>query len=285
MKSQRNSLTEFACAAFAMAALLTVPTAQPSRGQAGAAPGVCVVQIKTRTGQVLGTAGKGFAANVAGRNVLVTTAHGLSQLMGSEDTEANLANLGTLTMMNLAGQEIGNAGECVLHGSQGLDLLMFDLPAGGMQSFSMAPESPAIGTHIWVLSKNGQNFSGTNGVDRFAGTVVQSLPGSFGARMETPLTAMHSSGSPVVDEHNNVVGMLTGVSSNRGLIEGIPATAITQSLNPHAQVSRPKSAAAAGAPISQARSNGVQNYRSGVQSYGNGVHTYGTLAPKVRNKP
>ncbi|HEY9791754.1 MAG TPA: hypothetical protein V6D22_15225 [Candidatus Obscuribacterales bacterium] len=280
MISRAYNLSRFARLVFALTLLLS-GAVQPSDAQSGASAGVCVVAVKTRGGQVVGTAGKGFAANVGGRNVLVTTAHGLSQLVGSEDIETNLANMGSLTMMNFAGQEIGTAGQCVLHRSGGLDLLMFELPTGVMQPFSLSQDLPAPGAHVFVLSKNGENFSSTAAVDKFAGTVAQSSSNTFNVRMDGRLSALHSSGSAVIDERGNVVGMLIGVSANRDYIECIPATAIQQSLNPHAQVSRARPAAAGARGYGTPRAY-TQTF---APSVGNGVRTYGTLAPKYRNKP
>jgi hypothetical protein len=222
----------------------------------GNATTVCVVEARDKSGQPMGTGGKGFALRIGGRDFFVTTAHGMCEILGpSAQPSTMFDTIGSVVLRNLANEEIGTAGRCLVTGSldarYNTDILAFDLPYGvRLQSMYLAPTLAAPGTRVWVLSKDGHNFSNNAEIDKYPGTVVSSTLSALSVRMDAPLTALHSSGSPVVDAKNQVVGMLCGVGAERKTIGCNPGLAIYQRLGLNSRATTP-----ARAPT------GVQTYR------------------------
>lgn len=202
----------------------------------GNATTVCVVEARDKSGRPMGTGGKGFALRIGGRDFFITTAHGMCELIGPQAQPRTMFDtIGSVVLRNLASEEIGTAGRCLVTGfrDQGYsaDMLAFELPYGvRLQSMYLAPTLAAPGSRVWVLSKDGHNFSNTAEVDKYPGTVVSSTASALSVKMDAPLTAFHSSGSPVVDAKNQVVGMLCGVGAERKSIGCSPGLAIYQRL-------------------------------------------------------
>ena len=244
---------------------------------------VCVIGASSASGQSIGTGGKAFAARVGGRTVLITTAHGLTELMGNSDARTLFRGRAqSIDLQDTAGRELANAGRCILQDVPGgyytSDLLVFELPSGGgLDTYTMASTLPAPGSKVWVISKEGHNFGSSSGGDKFAGTVTSASPEGIMVRMDAPLTAYHSSGSPVVDDRGNVVGMLVGTANGRQTVGLNPSASILQRLDPRAANSGAASRASAGVARAGAQSRGAAPAASqsrGVQTYGRRVQTY-----------
>lgn len=210
----------------------TIIPAQAQYG--GGTPLVCVVEGRDQAGQVIGTAGKAFAVRVGNRDVLVTTAHGLGEITGTSITAENLSQtFGSIALKSFTNEELGVAGRCINSASatSQIDLLAFEMPAGvKLQSMYLAPSLPPVGTKVWVLSKDGHNFSTSASVNKYPGVISYTSDMEVQVRMSAPLTAYHSSGSPIVDAKHHVIGMLCGTANDRKIVSGATCTAITMFL-------------------------------------------------------
>ncbi len=204
----------------------------------GALPTVCVIDAHDKTGQSIGTAGKGFALRIGSNDILITTAHGICELCGpTTDPQTALSKIGSVVLLNFAEKEIAKAGKCLVVGSPdggyNSDLLAFELPPGTqIQSMYLAPGLPPVGSKVWVLSKEGHNFSTDPAVDKYPGTVESATISEIAVRMDKPLSAYHASGSPVINSKNQVVGMLCATGDGRKSIGCNPGLAIWQRLGP-----------------------------------------------------
>jgi hypothetical protein len=110
------------------------------------------------------------------------------------------------------------------------DLMAFDLPnAGSLTLFGLSAQLPAVGTRVWVLSKTANSRSSE--ADRYAGTVIESSLKGIDVKLDEPLDAPASSGSPVVDANSDLVGMLVGTGNDaRTIIDAAPAAGIYRRL-------------------------------------------------------
>jgi hypothetical protein len=110
------------------------------------------------------------------------------------------------------------------------DLMAFELPSNS--PFPLLPLSPTlvtVGTRIWILSKN--EPAKDNVPDKFPGTVLSSAPTGVIIKMDGPLTAMGSSGSPIVNAQNQLVAMMVGKNDNRRIIiSAVPSTSLYKKL-------------------------------------------------------
>lgn len=233
----------------------------------GGSTNVCVMEARDKSGQPIGTGGKGFALRISGRDYLITTAHGMCELLGpSASPRTMFETIGTVNLRNFANQDLGNAGRCLLAGNlearYDTDILVFELPYGTrMQSLYLAPALPQAGSKVWVLSKEGSNFSSDASIDRYPGTVTSSTIRALSVKLDSQLTAFHSSGSPVVDAKNQVVGMLCGTNADRSGIGCNPGLNIYQRLVAAGQVAAPRNQST---PNTRGQNT---NSRGGVQTY------------------
>lgn len=207
-------------------------------GQYGSSNPVAVVSVKSQTNPSSLTAGKGFAIRFGGRNVVLSCAHGIAEALDSYvDIPTLLSKVESISLLNLKGEELGKLGACLFRRAgnwrySGNDLLAFDLPNGmNLQVFSLSPTVPAVGSRVWVLSKVGHNFSTSSEADRFPGHVVRVSAATVTVNLDQPLSAFHSSGSPVVDGRNDVVGMLVGIANGRQTVVCCSCVSIAQHLN------------------------------------------------------
>jgi len=224
---------------FALLVSLILTLSMPCRSVAqygGNGSNVCVIELRDKSGQPIGWSGKGFALRIGGRDFLITTAHGmLEALRITGNTQAIFDTVGAVALKSFANETLATAGRCLVSGSvdgrYDTDVMAFELSsATRMQSLALAPALPPIGTRVWVLSKEGENFSGSAGVDKYPGTVSSSSLSSIFVKLDAPLTALHASGSPVVDGKGQVVGMLCGTGNERKSIGCNPGLAIYQRL-------------------------------------------------------
>lgn len=262
--------------AFRTRLTMAIAMAVVSLSAAFAGEPVGVIGASDASGNSIGTGGKAFAARAAGRTVLITTAHGLTELTGSSDARSLFqGRAASVDLLDTAGRHLAKAGNCVLQNPRGgfytSDLFVFELPtSGGIDTYTLSPSLPPVGSKVWVISKEGSNFGGTSGGDKYSGKVTSSSLEGIMVRMDAPLTAMHSSGSPVVDDRGNVIGMLVGTSDGRRTIGLNPSASILNRLDPRAAVS----GAAASAGLQRSVLSTPASGNRGVQTYGRGVQTY-----------
>lgn len=110
------------------------------------------------------------------------------------------------------------------------DMVAFDISANShMRMFNLSATIAPVGTPVWVLSHDLR--SAATGIDRYAGVVSQSSPISLAVKL-TQDAPEGSSGSPIIDSRNELVGMLVEVAvGNRKLVFAIPCTAMTSRLS------------------------------------------------------
>jgi hypothetical protein len=106
------------------------------------------------------------------------------------------------------------------------DLMAFELPANcKLPLLALAPTLVPVGTKVWVLSKNSPASSLEP--DRFSGTVVRSFTTGVTVEMDRTLTALSSSGAPIVNSKNELVAMMVGKQDlRRTVVMGIPSICI-----------------------------------------------------------
>lgn len=247
---------------------------------------VCNVQVAGPDGEVIGIAAKGFAANVGGRSVLITTGHAMTQLAGAGDARTGFGGrIGVVTLTDMGGHEVGKAGRCLLQNPPGggytSDLLVYEL-TGASGTYSLSSTLPRVGSKVWIVSS-----------EKVSGVVTDATPEAVIVKLDRTLTALHSSGSPVVDDRGNVVGMLVGTGEGRTVISCNPAVAILSKLDPRA-VPATAQRTTRGASRQYGFTPGNSQYlnqpaapasRPGVQTYGAarpGVQTYGAVRPSGR---
>lgn len=106
------------------------------------------------------------------------------------------------------------------------DVMAFELNSSSrLTPFNMLGTLAPVGTKIWILSKE----QGTSGLapDRYAGTVVASNPTGLVMQMDAPVRALSSSGAPVVNAKNELVGMMVGKQDDsRMVIMAIPSSSL-----------------------------------------------------------
>ena len=110
------------------------------------------------------------------------------------------------------------------------DLMAFELPYNcSLPLLSLCPTLVPKGTKVWVLSK--VKPASDNLPDKFSGMVVDASPTGIRVALDNPLTALASSGSPIVDAQNQLVAMLVGTNNgNRTSVSGAPSTSINKRL-------------------------------------------------------
>lgn len=121
------------------------------------------------------------------------------------------------------------------NGDLGGDLMAFELSSGtGLSPIVLSPSLVPVGSKVWLLSKN--TPATTINVDRFAGKVERSDLKCLTVKLDAPLTAPSSSGAPIVNEKNELVGMMLGKQDDRRIVMAIPSATIYKRL--HAEVGR-----------------------------------------------
>ncbi|HEY9760701.1 MAG TPA: hypothetical protein V6C97_36430 [Oculatellaceae cyanobacterium] len=103
------------------------------------------------------------------------------------------------------------------------DLMAFELPSNcRLHLYPLVPNMVAVGSKVWILTKIERGNSDTP--DRFSGTVIRAVSTGLTIKMDSPLVALSSSGSPVVNGQNQLVGMMVGKQDvQRTLITAIPS--------------------------------------------------------------
>jgi len=109
------------------------------------------------------------------------------------------------------------------------DLAAFELTdTSKLAVLGLSGQLPAPGTRVWVLSKTYP--AQTSEVERFPGTVTEAAPTGINIKLLQPLKALGSSGAPIVNERNEVVGMLVGTDATRTIVTAAPSTGLYRRL-------------------------------------------------------
>lgn len=182
-------------------------------------------------------AGKAFAVRwYRGRSLLLMPLHLLVSESGYPNSvsPAELASgVAKLQVLDLSMRSVlATAGKPVLKtgastgqntGSMSGDLMAFELPSSSRLTpfdllFALAP----AGTKVTILSKASQSSSS---LTSYRGTITGASRTGLIIKLNYPLTALASSGAPVVDAQNKVVGMVVGVEDDaRTTIVAIPSS-------------------------------------------------------------
>lgn len=122
------------------------------------------------------------------------------------------------------------------NGDLGGDLMAFELSSSDrLPALVLSPSLVATGSKVWMLSKNAP--ATTINVDRLAGRVERSDYKCLTVKLDKPLTAPSSSGAPIVNEKNELVGMMLGKQDDRPVvIMAIPSATIYKRL--HAEIGK-----------------------------------------------
>jgi hypothetical protein len=109
-------------------------------------------------------------------------------------------------------------------------MMAFELPSHTqLPVLGLAPNLAPVGTRVWVLSK-AENSQSTE-VDQYPGTVTFSFEVGLTVKLDRPLDAPGSSGAPILDAKNQLVGMMVGTQDNKRInIAAIPSTTIYKRL-------------------------------------------------------
>lgn len=96
------------------------------------------------------------------------------------------------------------------------DLMAFELSSSSrLTPFNMLGTLAPVGNKIWVLSKDKESSSLSP--DRYSGTISSSIPTGLVVQMDAPVKAFASSGAPVVNAKNEMVGMMVGTQAFIGV--------------------------------------------------------------------
>ncbi len=110
------------------------------------------------------------------------------------------------------------------------DLMAFELSSSSrLTPFNMLGTLAPVGTKVWVWSKDTESRSLSP--DRYSGTISASSPSGLVLQMDAPVKAISSSGAPVVNAKNELVGMMVGKQDDRRMvIMAIPSSSLIRRL-------------------------------------------------------
>lgn len=94
-------------------------------------------------------------------------------------------------------------------GDPGDDLVAFECTnAGRMAKLTLSRQACPVGARVWLYTK--ADMSGSQACDRYMGVVQNSDAETITIKLQRPLDATSSSGSPVLNDKNELVGMMVG---------------------------------------------------------------------------
>ncbi len=226
-----------------MALILGVTAfALPACAQYGGIP-VGIPKFVFKDGQTH-MAGKAFGVNwFKGRKLLIAPYHLLGPAGGfghyvdprnlpTEITAVNVMDLQRRQVVATAGHAL-TSWACPVersNGDLGGDLMAFELPGRcNLPVLTIAPPLLPAKTKVWVLTKT-NNSTGTT-ADRYAGEVTSCYRTAMVLKMDQVVDAAASSGSPVVNDKGQMVGMMVGTMDDaRRNVACIPAQNIYERL-------------------------------------------------------
>jgi hypothetical protein len=221
--------------------LIAVASAVSTSAYGGTCVGVPLFHFRDGSTFIVG---KAFAVRWFGnRNILICPLHLLGPAGGYPTyvdphsvpdliESVDVMDLQKREVLTTAHRGLLRTGSPVEHRSGNLsdDMMAFELPANtALTVLGLAPQLAPVGTKVRVLTK--ANNSTSSEADSYAGTVQHSSPNGITVRLDQSLDAFSSSGSPVVNEKNELVGMLVGTGDDaRTIINLAPSTGIYQRL-------------------------------------------------------
>jgi hypothetical protein len=210
-------------------ALLTTLSANAQPGSNPTLVGIPLFHFKDGTSH---WSGKAFAVQWFGqRKLLLCPFHCLSyhkdlnpKIVPDIITSVDVLDLQGQQIMTTATRALLRTGISVAKrtGSLAGDMTAFELPANTkMPPFALSGKLPPIGTRAWVLTKTEKSTSLEP--DRYPGTVTFSFDVGLDVTLDHPLDAPGSSGAPVVDANNQLIGMMVGTDGlKRSVAKVIP---------------------------------------------------------------
>lgn len=208
---------------------------------AAALPGLALDQVglpefKLVSGEKF-SSGKAFAVRwYRGRSLLLMPLHLLSPEGGcshyvkpaeiaSEVSHLQVYDLSMRSVLAVAGTPLLKSGASTEQstGSMSGDLMAFELPPSSrLTPFDMLFALAPVGTKIAILSKAGDSSVQPT---CYRGTITRASRTGLIIKLNYPLAALSSSGAPVVDAQNKLVGMVVGVLDDaRTTIVAIPSS-------------------------------------------------------------
>ncbi len=185
-------------------------------------------------------AGKAFAVRwYRNRTLLLMPLHvlspeaGYSHYVAPEDVSKAVRSLDVLdlkgqSVLASSSKSLLKTGCTVGRGTGDLsgDLMAFELSSSSrLTPFNMLGTLAPVGTKVWVLSKEKESSSFSP--DRYSGTISRSSPTGLVLQMDAPVKALSSSGAPVVNAKNELVGMMVGKQDDeRMVIMAIPSSSL-----------------------------------------------------------
>jgi hypothetical protein len=185
-------------------------------------------------------AGKAFAIQwFRNRSLLIMPLHLLSPEAGlnryiaanninDEVASVDILDLSSKNVVATGGPSLLRTGVTVGRsmGNINEDVMAFEIKSNTrLPLLALAPTMAPVGTKVWVLSKN--EPATNNEPDRFPGKVVRAFITGMTVELDGPITALGSSGAPVVNAQNQVVCMMVGKQdAQRTVIMGIPSTCL-----------------------------------------------------------
>ncbi len=183
------------------------------------------------------TSGKSFAVRwYKGKSLLLMPLHifspdgGFSRYLkpseiNSEVTKLQVYDLSKRSVLAVAGRSLLKSGGTTQYatGSMAGDLLAFELPSSSrLTPFDMLFGLAPAGTKVTILS---QANATSSQVTSYRGTISFSGRTSMVIKLNYPLTALSSSGAPIIDAQNKLVGMLVGTQDDaRTVVVGLPSS-------------------------------------------------------------
>lgn len=178
------------------------------------------------------TAGKAWCAKTrSGLDVLITVLHALGPAGGlaeqvPPDQVSNV--LSRVDLLRLPSGESAGSTNIVLSKSGNVsdhsgDIMIFRAPASlSGDAFQIAEKPPTVGQRCWFHTSL---VDGEGSVESFPGIVRESSAKSFVLKLDKSVDTRVTSGSPILDQNGQVVGMSWGHTPS-GAIACIPGSAI-----------------------------------------------------------
>lgn len=188
------------------------------------------------------TAGKACAINwYRNRKLIIMPLHILSPEAGyghyvrAQDVAREVSNLDVLdlqqqSVLASSRKSLLKTGWTVGQGTGDLsgDIMAFELTSASscrLKPFRLSANLSPRGTKVWVLSKD--QHSSSFEPDRYSGIVSSCNASGMVVDLDSPIVAISSSGSPVVNAQGELVGMMVGKADDeRRVIMAIPSPSI-----------------------------------------------------------